>query len=260
MAQSSGSTLSWRPFMKRASTLLGFPGTFRLNATVPRTATTMTSDGKRKPAKADRGTGAERGRRVLMPAVLPLQGGHSERNSASRRTTCSPSRPTSPRCWTAAPACPGIASRCWTAPATAATAASSSAPSKPSPCTTSDSHTPPRSSRSPARSETSAPDGGGPCRLRRHQPHLRPGQPRPAGRPHPRALGDRERPALRTGCDLRRGRLPGADGTAPQVMACLRNLAIGVLSRSGPVNLAAALRRHARDPTRPLATLGITLG
>jgi hypothetical protein len=32
-----------------------------------------------------------------------------------------------------------------------------------------------------------------------------------------------------------------------------------VLSRAGPVNLAAALRRHARDPTRPLATLGITL-
>jgi predicted transposase YbfD/YdcC len=49
-------------------------------------------------------------------------------------------------------------------------------------------------------------------------------------------------------------------GTAPQVMACLRNLAIGVLSRAGPVNLAAALRRHARDPARPLATLGITLG
>jgi predicted transposase YbfD/YdcC len=49
-------------------------------------------------------------------------------------------------------------------------------------------------------------------------------------------------------------------GTAPQVMACLRNLAIGVLSRAGPINLAAALRRHARDPARPLATLGITLG
>jgi predicted transposase YbfD/YdcC len=48
-------------------------------------------------------------------------------------------------------------------------------------------------------------------------------------------------------------------GTGPQVMACLRNLAIGVLSRAGPVNLAAALRRHARDPARPLATLGITL-
>jgi predicted transposase YbfD/YdcC len=49
-------------------------------------------------------------------------------------------------------------------------------------------------------------------------------------------------------------------GSGPQVMACLRNLVIGVLCRAGPVNVAAALRRHARDPHRPLATLGITLG
>jgi hypothetical protein len=42
-------------------------------------------------------------------------------------------------------------------------------------------------------------------------------------------------------------------------MACLRNLIIGVLGRAGPVTLAA-LRRHARDPRRPLATLGISLG
>jgi predicted transposase YbfD/YdcC len=49
-------------------------------------------------------------------------------------------------------------------------------------------------------------------------------------------------------------------GSAPQVMACLRNLAIGALCRAGPVNLAAALRHHARDPARSLATLGITLG
>jgi predicted transposase YbfD/YdcC len=49
-------------------------------------------------------------------------------------------------------------------------------------------------------------------------------------------------------------------GAAPNVMACLRNLAVGVLSRAGPVNVAAALRRHARDPHRPLATLGISLG
>jgi predicted transposase YbfD/YdcC len=48
-------------------------------------------------------------------------------------------------------------------------------------------------------------------------------------------------------------------GTGPQVMACLRNLVIDALSRAGPVNLAAALRQHARDPRRPLATLGITL-
>jgi hypothetical protein len=37
-------------------------------------------------------------------------------------------------------------------------------------------------------------------------------------------------------------------GSGPQVMACLRNLVIGVLGRAGPVNLAAALRHHARDP------------
>jgi hypothetical protein len=48
-------------------------------------------------------------------------------------------------------------------------------------------------------------------------------------------------------------------GTAPQVMAYLRNLVIGALSRAGPVNLAAALRYHSRDPRRPLATLGISL-
>jgi hypothetical protein len=49
-------------------------------------------------------------------------------------------------------------------------------------------------------------------------------------------------------------------GAAPHVMAILRNLAIGVLCRAGPVNLAAALRRYARHPRRPLATLGISLG
>lgn len=49
-------------------------------------------------------------------------------------------------------------------------------------------------------------------------------------------------------------------GNAPGVMAILRNLVIGVLSRAGPVNVAAALRHHARDPHRPLTTLGIKLG
>jgi hypothetical protein len=33
-----------------------------------------------------------------------------------------------------------------------------------------------------------------------------------------------------------------------------------VLSRAGPVNLAAALRHHSRDPHRPLVTLGISPG
>lgn len=45
---------------------------------------------------------------------------------------------------------------------------------------------------------------------------------------------------------------------AAHVMASLRNLAIGTLCQAGPVNLAAALRHHARNPHRPLATLGIS--
>jgi predicted transposase YbfD/YdcC len=48
-------------------------------------------------------------------------------------------------------------------------------------------------------------------------------------------------------------------GAAPHAMAAMRNLVIGALSRAGPVNLAAALRHHARDPVRPLVTLGIGL-
>jgi hypothetical protein len=43
-------------------------------------------------------------------------------------------------------------------------------------------------------------------------------------------------------------------------MARLRNLVIGVLCRAGLGNVAAALRRHARDPRRPLVALGITPG
>jgi predicted transposase YbfD/YdcC len=47
-------------------------------------------------------------------------------------------------------------------------------------------------------------------------------------------------------------------GTAPHAMASLRNLAIGILRRHGHRNLAAALRRNARDATRVLPLLGIT--
>jgi hypothetical protein len=46
-------------------------------------------------------------------------------------------------------------------------------------------------------------------------------------------------------------------GSGPHVMATLRNLAIGVLCRAGPVNVAAALRRHAAtraDPWPPSAS------
>lgn len=47
-------------------------------------------------------------------------------------------------------------------------------------------------------------------------------------------------------------------GTGPQVMAALRNAAIGALRTAGITNIAAANRHHARDSTRPLALLGIT--
>jgi hypothetical protein len=47
-------------------------------------------------------------------------------------------------------------------------------------------------------------------------------------------------------------------GTAPRVMASLRNLASGILRARGHRNIAAALRNNARDATRVLPLLGIT--
>ncbi|WP_269474596.1 ISAs1 family transposase [Phytohabitans flavus] len=46
-------------------------------------------------------------------------------------------------------------------------------------------------------------------------------------------------------------------GTGPQVMAALRNAAIGALRAAGITNIAAATRHHARDSNRPLQLLGI---
>jgi predicted transposase YbfD/YdcC len=47
-------------------------------------------------------------------------------------------------------------------------------------------------------------------------------------------------------------------GSAPQVMATLRNLAISLHRLAGATNIAAALRHHARDALRPLQLLKIT--
>jgi predicted transposase YbfD/YdcC len=41
-------------------------------------------------------------------------------------------------------------------------------------------------------------------------------------------------------------------GNGPQVMASLRNLAISILRMTGHTNIAAGLRHHAHNPTRPL--------
>ena len=44
-------------------------------------------------------------------------------------------------------------------------------------------------------------------------------------------------------------------GNGPRVMAALRNLAITILRLAGVINIAAALRHHARRPHRPLRTI-----
>lgn len=46
-------------------------------------------------------------------------------------------------------------------------------------------------------------------------------------------------------------------GNVPRAMATCRNLAIGALKLAGAVNIAASLRRNARDPRRPLELLGL---
>jgi hypothetical protein len=96
-------------------------------------------------------------------------------------------------------------------------------------------------------------------RLCDHQPRLRPGQPACLAdllRGHWAIEGLHHLRDVTFAEDASQVRT----GAAPNAMACLRNLVIGVLSRAGPVNLAAALRRHARNPRRPLATLGIRFG
>ncbi|MFI9322679.1 hypothetical protein ACIGXI_23270 [Kitasatospora aureofaciens] len=46
-------------------------------------------------------------------------------------------------------------------------------------------------------------------------------------------------------------------GNAPRAMATWRNLAVGALRLSGVKNIAAGLRRNARDARRPLELLGL---
>jgi hypothetical protein len=46
-------------------------------------------------------------------------------------------------------------------------------------------------------------------------------------------------------------------GSAPQVVAALRNLVISLVRKAGHGNVAAALRRHAARPSEALALIGI---
>ena len=43
--------------------------------------------------------------------------------------------------------------------------------------------------------------------------------------------------------------------SGPRIMASLRNLAITILRLAGAISIAAALRYHARRPSRPLHTI-----
>jgi hypothetical protein len=98
-------------------------------------------------------------------------------------------------------------------------------------------------------------------RLRGHQPAVRAGQPARLADP---LRGHWAVEALHHLRDVTfaedASQVRSGSGSGPHVMATPRNLVIGVLCRAGSVNVAAALRRHARDPHRPLAALGITFG
>lgn len=59
--------------------------------------------------------------------------------------------------------------------------------------------------------------------------------------------------------DLGEDRSQVRKGHAPQVMAALRNVTIGLLRKAGVPNVAAALRRNAAHPEEALALLGLTL-
>ena len=48
-------------------------------------------------------------------------------------------------------------------------------------------------------------------------------------------------------------------GSAPQIMAALRNLTISMIRSPGETNIAAALRRYVVHPSRPLPLIGAPL-
>src|SRR6266536_4624521 len=109
---------------------------------------------------------------------------------------------------------------------------------------------PPGHPQVPRPSDPAMADGD---RLHNHQPHLRPGQPRPARRPPPGALDDRERPTPRPRRHLRRGRLPAAHRDRPEGHGLPAPLVIGALSRAGP---ATPRRRPTPPRPRPTPTPG----
>jgi predicted transposase YbfD/YdcC len=91
-----------------------------------------------------------------------------------------------------------------------------------------------------------------------HQPHRRPGQPRPPRRLDPRAYWGIEALHHIRDVTFAEDASQLRTGAAPRTMASLRNLAVAILRRHGHRNIAAALRYYARDAIRLLPLLGST--
>lgn len=82
-----------------------------------------------------------------------------------------------------------------------------------------------------------------------------PGQQSPVGCLAPRPLVHRKQAALGQDVTFGEDLSQVRTGSGPQVMATLRNLAIGLLRMTGATNIAEGLRHHARDTNRPLTLL-----
>ena len=115
----------------------------------------------------------------------------------------------------------------------------------------------PRSSRSPAGPRPRRPVVADRDRLRVHQPTFAQASPARLADCLRGPLGDRERPAPRPRCHLRRRRLPDSDRHRPTHDGVPAQLGDRCAQPRRAVNLAAALGHHARDPARPVTTLGL---
>ena len=93
--------------------------------------------------------------------------------------------------------------------------------------------------------------------FRHHQFVAGAGGRRPAVGHMAGTLGNRKPAALGTGCGVRGGPESGENGSAPQLMAALRNLVIGMLRLGGVKNIAAALRHYSWKPWETLTLIGL---
>jgi predicted transposase YbfD/YdcC len=87
--------------------------------------------------------------------------------------------------------------------------------------------------------------------VKRNQPSLY-AQPAAIIRGH---WGIEDRLHWARGIDFGEDRSQARTASGPRVMASLRNLAITILRLSGAASIAAALRYHARQPSRPFRAI-----